>query len=193
MKARVLILIACVSLVATAVLGHGGEVHVIGTVAKIAQEWIMVRTTENKLITVALAPETKFIKAKQDARIADLHVGDLVVIHAKQVSESNLVADTVEIAAREGSLVSKTQTLTGVVSDSACGATHGMKGMTAADCTHMCVKAGQNYALVVGTDVYVLQGHEAELDKVAGELAMVKGSVIGKTVIVESVTRAKKG
>jgi hypothetical protein len=37
----------------------------------------------------------------------------------------------------------KETTLTGVVSDALCGAHHSMKGMSGADCTRMCVKAGQ--------------------------------------------------
>lgn len=87
---------------------------------------------------------------------------------------------------------SNRQTLTGVVSDSACGATHNMKNMTPADCTRACAKQG-GYALVVGNDVYALKGHEAELDKLAAETVTVRGTVSGKTVTVESVAPAKKG
>lgn len=86
----------------------------------------------------------------------------------------------------------KTQTLTGVVSDTACGATHNMKNMTPAECTRACAKSG-GYALVVGKDVYILKGHEAELDKLAAETVTVNGTVNGKTVTVESVAPAKKG
>ena len=38
-----------------------------------------------------------------------------------------------------------------------------------------------------------LEGHETELDKLAGERATVKGSVTGETVAVESVVPSKKG
>jgi hypothetical protein len=82
---------------------------------------------------------------------------------------------------------SKQQTLTGIVSDAACGAVHGMKNMTAADCTLMCVKAGQKYALVVGKTVYTLQGHETDLGNLAAQTVTVTGTVSGKVVIVESV------
>jgi hypothetical protein len=99
MKARILILVACISLIAGAVFAHGGEEHVIGTVSKVAPDSITVKTTANKLVTVAVAPETKFIKAKAAAKVADLNVGDRVVIHAKEITEGNLVADTVEFAA----------------------------------------------------------------------------------------------
>ena len=40
--------------------------------------------------------------------------------------------------------------LTGIVSDALCGAKHSMTNMSAAQCTRMCVKSGQGFALVVG-------------------------------------------
>jgi hypothetical protein len=90
----------------------------------------------------------------------------------------------------EGSSAPKT--LTGTVSDSMCGAQHMEKDKTAAECTRECVKKGTKYALVVGKKVYTLDGHEAELDKLAGERATVKGSMMGDMVMVESVAAAKK-
>ena len=80
-----------------------------------------------------------------------------------------------------------TKTLTGIVSDSMCGAQHMAKDKTAAECTRECVKQGTKYALVVGKKIYTLQGHEAELDKVAGMKATVKGKVSGEPVAVQSV------
>ena len=66
------------------------------------------------------------------------------------------------------------------------------KDKSAAECTRECVKKGTKYALVVGKKVYTLDGHEAELDKLAGERATVKGSMMGEMVMVESVAAAKK-
>src|SRR5713226_6218926 len=57
------------------------------------------------------------------------------------------------------------KTLTGVVSDSMCGAKHMMKGATSAECTRTCVEQGSSYALVVGTKVYTLEGNSSGLDK----------------------------
>ena len=71
-----------------------------------------------------------------------------------------------------------------------CGAHHMEKDRSAAECTRECVKKGTKYALVVGKKVYTLDGHEAELDKLAG--ATVKGSVMEEMVMVESVSAAKK-
>jgi len=82
-------------------------------------------------------------------------------------------------------------TLTGVVSDAACGAKHSMTNMSAADCTRMCVKAGQGFALVVGDKVYSLRGDSAELDKYAAQKVIVKGKLKGTIVAVDSVTPAK--
>jgi hypothetical protein len=84
------------------------------------------------------------------------------------------------------------QTLTGVLSDAACGATHTMKNMSAADCALMCAKQA-GYALVVGKDVYALKGHAADLDKLAAKTVTVTGTINGKTITVESVAPTKKG
>ena len=84
------------------------------------------------------------------------------------------------------------RTLTGTVSDAMCGAHHMEKDKSAAECTLECVKKGTKYALVVGEKVYTLDGHEAELDKLAGERATVKGSMMGEMIMVESVAAAKK-
>jgi hypothetical protein len=82
------------------------------------------------------------------------------------------------------------KTLTGVVSDSMCGAHHMAKDKSPAECTRMCAKQGQKYALIVGEKVYTLQGHEAEVDKLAGKKATVKGNVTGEMVTVQSVVPA---
>jgi hypothetical protein len=84
------------------------------------------------------------------------------------------------------------KTLTGTVSDSMCGAHHMAKDKSAAECTRECVSKGMNYALIVGEKVYTLNGHEAELDKLAGQRATVKGSVTGEAVMVDSVAAARK-
>jgi hypothetical protein len=84
------------------------------------------------------------------------------------------------------------KTLTGVVSDAMCGAHHMAKDKSPAECTRSCVKQGTKYALVVGGKVYTLEGHEAELDKLAGAKATVKGKVTGETVAVQTVAPANK-
>jgi len=86
----------------------------------------------------------------------------------------------------------KEKTLTGVVSDTACGRRHTMMpGKSDAVCTRECVKMGSKYALVVGDKVYTLEGGSEDLDKLAGEKAKVTGTVSGETVQVASVMAAK--
>lgn len=84
----------------------------------------------------------------------------------------------------------KQTTLTGKVSDVACGATHKMKNMSAADCARACAKKA-GWALVVGDKVYKLKGHEEDLDKYAAENVTVKGTLEGDTMTVASVMPAK--
>ena len=98
MKTRMLILVAALSLVTMGALAHGGEEHVIGTVAQVSASSITVKTTAGKMVTVAVAPESKFIKNKAAATVGDLKAGDRVVIHAKEPEEGHLVADTVEFS-----------------------------------------------------------------------------------------------
>jgi len=79
----------------------------------------------------------------------------------------------------------KTQTLTGTISDSVCGAMHPEKD------TKMCIatcikKEGADYALVVGDKVYTLKGKTAGLEKLGGAKAKVTGTVSGDTIQVAS-------
>ena len=78
------------------------------------------------------------------------------------------------------------QKISGVVSDTMCGAKHMMQG-SAADCTRACVSKGAKFALVVGEKIYILSGHESELDKVAGQRVTITGTVEGDTIAVSSV------
>lgn len=79
--------------------------------------------------------------------------------------------------------------LTGIVSDTSCGSTHGTNTQGDAECTRQCVKLGADYALAVGEKVYVLQGHRDELNQFAGETVVISGKVINRyTVAVDSVT-----
>ena len=108
MKARVLILVACISLIAAAAFAHGDEQHVIGTVASVGADSITVKTTANALVTVAVVPQTTFSKNKAAVKLADLKVGDRVVIHAKEPTEGKLVADTVQFSTPAAKLAPST-------------------------------------------------------------------------------------
>jgi len=85
----------------------------------------------------------------------------------------------------------KSQTLTGQVSDTMCGAKHDEMPGKPAECTRACVKHGANYALVVGDKVYTLETSDqaalATLNDLAGAKAKVTGVVDGTTITVKSV------
>lgn len=84
------------------------------------------------------------------------------------------------------------KTLTGVISDSMCGATHMLKDKSPAECTRLCVKDGQSYSLLAGKDMCTSTGHQPELDQLAGQTAIVTGKLNGNTLTVESVAPVKK-
>jgi hypothetical protein len=96
------------------------------------------------------------------------------------------------VVSGEGNKAAEQTTLTGIVSDSMCGAKHMAKDKSAAACTRECIKSGSDYALVVGGKVYSLKGDKAELDKYAGQPATVKGTLEGNNLNVQSITGAKK-
>jgi hypothetical protein len=78
-------------------------------------------------------------------------------------------------------------TISGVVSDAMCGAKHMMTDKSAAECTRACVSKGSKFALVSGDKLYTLEGHEAELDKYAGQRVTVSGTLKGETITVNAV------
>jgi hypothetical protein len=86
----------------------------------------------------------------------------------------------------------KSQTFTGEVSDSMCGASHMMEGKTA-DCARACVQKGSSYALVVGDKVYSLKttdkATQDKLSELAGEQAKITGTAEGESIEVSAVTK----
>ena len=91
-------------------------------------------------------------------------------------------------------IAADSQTFTGKVTDSMCGAHH-QEGIPPAECVRACVKHGAHYALVVGDKVYTLdttnQSQMDELNKLAWENASVKGTASGDTISVTSVRAAQ--
>jgi hypothetical protein len=85
-----------------------------------------------------------------------------------------------------------TTTLTGVITDSMCGAKHGMMpGKSDAECARTCVKHGAKFAVVAGGKVIVLDGKTSEISALAGQKATVSGELKGDTLTVSSVAAAK--
>jgi hypothetical protein len=131
------------------------------------------------------------------SRIGSAKAVLLLVKERKERMNRNRIAATIlagqlllGLGALPALAAGKTQTLTGQVSDSMCGAKH-QESASPADCTRACVKHGANYALVVGDKVYTLQTSDKtaldSLDKLAGAKAKVTGDVDGTTINVKSV------
>lgn len=81
------------------------------------------------------------------------------------------------------------RTFTGEVGDSMCGRKH-MEDTPAAECTRSCVSHGSKYALIIGDKIYTLdtsdQAALSVLDKQAGKMATVTGTLDGDTITVIS-------
>jgi hypothetical protein len=89
--------IVCLALLPTIAAAHGGEEHVTGTVVKISDTSVNVKTTAGKTVEVGFdAKMTTYERAKQPIQKTDIKIGDRIVIHAMEVNEK-LVAHTVEI------------------------------------------------------------------------------------------------
>ena len=75
---------------------HGGEEHVTGTVTKISDTSVTVKTTAAKTVEVAFDAKTTYARGKEPLQKTDIKLGDRIVIHAVEVNEK-LVAHTVAI------------------------------------------------------------------------------------------------
>ena len=106
-------------------------------------------------------------------------------------NRTKLVAAIIVAVGASVAVAQQQQTLTGTLTDSMCGTSHMAKDKSPAECTRMCVKDGMKYALAADKKLYTLEGHEAELAKLAVQKITVKGTLKGDTVSVESVAAAQ--
>jgi hypothetical protein len=102
MKNKLFSLLAVVALVASVVLAHGDKKHVIGTLEKINADSVVVKTAAGKSVEVKLVATTMYVShagnEDKPAKLADLAVGDRVVIHATPKGET-LEANEVKFSA----------------------------------------------------------------------------------------------
>jgi hypothetical protein len=68
------------------VFAHGNEKHVMGTVTKVDDGSIVVKTKEGDK-TVMILSTTKFVKGTATVTQKDVKVGDRVVIHAMPMGD----------------------------------------------------------------------------------------------------------
>ena len=82
----------------------------------------------------------------------------------------------------------QTQSYEGMITDTHCGAKHSAAiGMGAADCARVCVHGGEQFALVDGDSVYVLEGHLEALKRTAGQRVRIVGILNGNKISVSGV------
>ena len=78
-----------------------------------------------------------------------------------------------------------TQTFSGVITDTMCGANHKpMKVTPDSKCVLECVKHGSKYALLAGNNVYVLSDQKTP-EKFAAQKVKVTGALDAKTKILK--------
>lgn len=116
-KAKWFTLALACAFVGAAALAHGNKVHVKGKVEKIGADSLQVRTADGKTVDVKLRPSTLYIQhlppkpgdppdpnEDKPAKLADLVVGDSVVIHATP-KDGGLEADEVKFSALASSKI----------------------------------------------------------------------------------------
>ena len=92
-----LLAVVSLALIPTIATAHGGEEHVVGTVANISDTSVTVKTAAGKMVEVGLdAKMTTYERAKKPIQKTDIKVGDRIVIHAMEMNEK-LTAHTVEV------------------------------------------------------------------------------------------------
>jgi len=104
-KIHISIFAAAVLIFATAAFAHGTKVHVLGTVEKISGDSVFVKGKDGKSVEVKLVPATIYLERANNvdkpAKLSDLAVGYLVVIHATP-KDSTLEADEVKFTVPSG-------------------------------------------------------------------------------------------
>lgn len=110
MKVRLFFQTLLFVLVTSMAFAHGNKVHVIGTIEKISAESVQVKTRDGKSVEVKLVASTVYLSHVTDkaakpadlsedkpAKLSDVAVGDLVVIHATP-KDGALEADEVKFS-----------------------------------------------------------------------------------------------
>lgn len=111
MKGKWIKLVLALALAAGTAWAHGNKVHIRGKVERVGGDSLQVKTPDGKSVEVKLAASTVYIQhmaAKpgdppdindnRPAKLADVAVGDAVVIHATP-KDGTLEADEVKFSA----------------------------------------------------------------------------------------------
>lgn len=103
MKLRAIVMLFSLLIVACLAAAHGDKKHVIGTVEKVSADSVTIKTAEGS-VEVKLVASTMYVfvgadKVAKPAKLADLHVGNRVVIHATPKPDNTLEAAEVRFSA----------------------------------------------------------------------------------------------
>jgi hypothetical protein len=101
-----------------------------------------------------------------------------------------LLASAVLMAATLSLAAGKSQTFTGAIGDSMCGAQHMMEG-SAKDCTLKCVDGGSKFILVDSKGKIYQLSDQTKPRAFAGQNVKVTGTLNGDMITVSSITAAK--
>jgi hypothetical protein len=77
---RLMTLAAAIVVAGTIAFAHGGNQHVRGVVTQISAQSISVQTADKATKTLTLTDKTTFQRAGKPAELADVKVGDRVVV-----------------------------------------------------------------------------------------------------------------
>jgi hypothetical protein len=94
-RSSIIIRLALVLVAAVQLLAHGGFDHVIGTVVKVENNVLTVKTAKGN-VDVKISDKTEITRSDQKAAIGDLKPGARVVVEVPQAAKDK-VAHSVKI------------------------------------------------------------------------------------------------
>ena len=80
--AAIALFIPGLNLIAPAANAHGTMEHVTGTLVRVGNDVLSVKTAKGATVDVHLDAQTEYVRANQQVRKSELKAGDRVVIHA---------------------------------------------------------------------------------------------------------------
>jgi hypothetical protein len=88
---QLLSIMALVLAVSTGVLAHNGNDHVRGTVTQVSAQSVTVQLADKTSKTLSISAKTEFESAGKPGHLADVKVGDRVVIDVPEHGSSALL------------------------------------------------------------------------------------------------------
>lgn len=83
-------------LMSGAALAHGGEEHIRGVAKAVSADSITVETAKKESVTILITAKTEVKNSSVAGKIADLKVGERVVVHAEKNKAGKFEAEEVE-------------------------------------------------------------------------------------------------